>query len=108
MAIFSENLQELLSGWGFAPSGYSQNGQNVIQMAIFSEKLQELLCNLDFSNSENMQNVVQMALKWLFFSEKLQELPSGWGPYSQAPIGVNCYLARNLHNQQLPKFFLQV
>ena len=45
-----------------------------------------------------------MMLKWLLFSEKL---PSGWGLCPQAPIGVNCYLARNLHNQQLSKSLLQ-
>ena len=44
-----------------------------------------------------------MALKWLLFSEKSQKLPSGWGLSPQAPNGVNCYLARNLHNQQLSK-----
>ena len=48
-----------------------------------------------------------MALKWLLFSEKSQKLPSGWGLRPQAPIGVNCYLARNLHNQQLSKSLLQ-
>ena len=36
------------------------------------------LSNLAFSNcAENVQNIIQMALKWLFFSEKLQELASG-------------------------------
>ena len=48
-----------------------------------------------------------MALKWLRFSEKSQKLPSTWGLRPQAPIGVNCYLARNLHNQQLSKSLLQ-
>ena len=48
-----------------------------------------------------------MALKCLVFSEKSQKLPSGWGLRPQAPIGVNCYLARNLHNQQLSKSLLQ-
>ena len=48
-----------------------------------------------------------MALKWLLFSEKSQKLPSGWGLRPQAPIGVNRYLARNLHNQQLSKLLLQ-
>ena len=36
--------------------------------------------------SENIHNVIQMALKWLFFSEKLQELPSGWRLCPQTPI----------------------
>ena len=48
-----------------------------------------------------------MALKWLLFSEKLQKLPSSWGLRPQASIGVNCYLARYLHNQQLSKSLLQ-
>ena len=66
------------------------------------------LGNLAVSNcSKNIQNVIQMALKWLVFSEKSQKLPSGWGLHPQAPIGVNCYLARNLHNQQLSKLLLQ-
>ena len=67
-------------------------------MAIFFRKIARIaqwlgasppgpyLSNLAFSNcSKNVQNVIQMTLKWLFFSEKLQELPSGWdfapGPY---------------------------
>ena len=36
-------------------------------------------------NVKNVQNVIHMAFKWLFFSQKkLQELPSDWGvcPYS--------------------------
>ena len=34
------------------------------------------LGNLAFSDcSKNVQNVIPMTLKWLFFSEKLQELP---------------------------------
>ena len=66
------------------------------------------LSNLAVSNcSKNIQNVIQMALKWLRFSEKSQKLPSVWGLRHQAPIGVNCYLARNLHNQQLSKSELQ-
>ena len=66
------------------------------------------LSNLAFCNcSKNVQTVIQMTLKWLLFSEKLQELPSGWGLCPQAPIGVNCYLAHNLHNQQLSKSLLQ-
>ena len=48
-------------------------------------------------------NGVKMAV----FSEKLQELPSGWGLRPQAPIAVNCYLAHNLHNQPLSKSSLQ-
>ena len=48
-----------------------------------------------------------MALKRLLFFEKLQKLPSGWGLRPQAPIGVNRYLARNLHNQQLSNSLLQ-
>ena len=48
-----------------------------------------------------------MAFKWLVFSEKSQKLPSGWELRPQAPIGVNCYLARNLHNLQLSKSLLQ-
>ena len=66
------------------------------------------LSNLAVSNcSKNIQNVIQMALKWLVFSEESQKLPSGWGLRPQAPIGVNCYLARYLHNQQLSKLLLQ-
>ena len=63
------------------------------------------LSNLAFYNcSKNIQTVIQMALKWLLFSEKL---PSSWGLCPQALIGVNCYLARNFHNQQLSKSLLQ-
>ena len=29
-------------------------------------------------NVKNVQNVIQMALKCLFFSEKIEELPNGW------------------------------
>ena len=65
------------------------------------------LSNLALSNcSKNVLNAIQIALKWLLFSEKLQELPSGWGLSPPAPIGVNCYLARNLHNQQLLRSLL--
>ena len=48
-----------------------------------------------------------MALKWLFFSEKMQELLSGWVLSPQAPIEEYFNLARNLHNQQLSKSLLQ-
>ena len=56
------------------------------------------LCNLAFSNcSKNIQNVIQMALKWLFFSEKLQvaggEAP---GPYFGNLAVSNC--SKNVQN----------
>ena len=41
------------------------------------------------------------------FSEKLQELPSGWRVRPQAPLMVNCYLACSLHNEELSKLLLQ-
>ena len=52
---------------------------------------------------KNVQNVIQMALKYLFFSEKIEELPSGW---ELASI-VEASLAHNLHNQLLSKSLLQ-
>ena len=57
------------------------------------------LCNLAFSNCS--KNVIQIALKWLFFSEKLQELLSGWGlrhpgPYLGNLAVSNC--SKNVQN----------
>ena len=94
--FFSEESQELFSGWGLHVQwlGAASQGPH--------------LSNLAVSNcSKNIQNVIQMALKWLVFSEKSQKLPSGWGLSPLAPIRVNCYLACNLHNQQLLKSLLQ-
>ena len=59
----------------------------VLGWLIFSEKLQEL------------PSFARIAQKL----QKLQELPSGWGLRSQAPIAANCYL----DNQQLSKSLLQ-
>ena len=52
----------------------------------------------DRIQSKNIQNVIQMALKWLFFSEKLQELLSGWGlrPYLSNLAVSNC--SKNVQN----------
>ena len=51
------------------------------------------------SRSKNVQNVNQMALKWLL-SEKLQELPSGKGfapcPYLSNLAFFNC--SKNVQN----------
>ena len=38
------------------------------------------------NGSKNVQNVIRIVLKWLFFSEKWQKSPSGWGLRSKTPI----------------------
>ena len=56
--FFLKNCKNCPVAVGFAPGSY--------------------LGNLAFSKrSKNVQNVIQMAFKWLIFFEKLQELPSG-------------------------------
>ena len=60
------------------------------------------LNNLAFSNcSENVQNVIQMALKWLFFSEKLQELP---GPHKGIVILHAVFTTNNFQNRYYKVF----
>ena len=49
-------------------------------MQLNSFELLPTFSNLVRSNgSKNVRNVMQMALKWLFFAKKLEKLPSGWG-----------------------------
>ena len=49
----------------------------------------QILSIIFFNGSANVQNVIQMALKWLFFLKKLQKLLSGGG-------GLVCEVHRNL------------
>ena len=50
-----------------------------------------------------------MALKWLFFSEKLQQLPSSWELRPQVPhsaeLGVSKKIAGRKKQILQPKFF---
>ena len=63
------------------------------------------LSNLAFCNcSKNVQNVIHMALKWLFFLKKIARIALATGALPQAVIAVTCSFTHNLHYQQLSKF----
>ena len=87
---------------------FLKNCKNCLVAGSFALPPGPPLSNLAFLNwFKNVQNVIRMALKWLHFFWKIARIAQRLELCPQAPIGVTCYLSRNLHNQQLSKSLLQ-